>query len=147
MVRKSDKRIEKIIKGMKAARTAQEMVDSWDACMEGGQSVQMKERWNFYSAWQPELIEVHAHKPFLRMMERGVLEPKTRELIMLGMLAVLGSSGGVLWHTRAALAAGCTPEEIMEIPLMSVYILGKANMSTIQDGLNTALKAAGVVKK
>jgi AhpD family alkylhydroperoxidase len=56
--------------------------------------------------------------------ECGPLDPRTRELIRLGMAAAAGSEGSVDSHTHRALEAGATPAEIEHALLLGVTTLG-----------------------
>ena len=56
--------------------------------------------------------------------EAGPLDEKTRELIKLGMAIGGRLEGAVHAHTRRALAAGATPEEVRHVVAMAVPTVG-----------------------
>jgi 4-carboxymuconolactone decarboxylase len=58
----------------------------------------------------------------------GPLEGKVQDLVMLGIAIGANSRGGVMSHTRKALAAGATPEEIRHAILLSLPSTGFSNM-------------------
>ena len=71
--------------------------------------------------------------------EAGPLEGKTRALVKLALAVGGGSEGAVHSHTRRAVEAGCTPEEIRHLVVLSVTTLGfpamMARMSWVEDVL------------
>jgi 4-carboxymuconolactone decarboxylase len=62
---------------------------------------------------------VHTHGP---------LDEKTRELVKLGQAIGVGSEGAVHSHTRKAVDAGATPEEIRHVVLLAIPTIGFPNM-------------------
>jgi 4-carboxymuconolactone decarboxylase len=60
--------------------------------------------------------------------EAGPLEPKTQDLVKLGIAIGTNSRGAVMSHTRKALASGAEPEEIMHVALLSMTTTGFPNM-------------------
>jgi alkylhydroperoxidase/carboxymuconolactone decarboxylase family protein YurZ len=56
--------------------------------------------------------------------EAGPLEPRTRELVKLAIAIGALREGAVHSHTRRALAADCTPEEIRHVVLLATTPLG-----------------------
>jgi 4-carboxymuconolactone decarboxylase len=71
--------------------------------------------------------------------EAGPLEPKTRELVKLGIAIGARSEGATHSHTRRALEAGATPEEIRHAVLLVITTLGfqamMAAMTWVEDVL------------
>jgi 4-carboxymuconolactone decarboxylase len=59
---------------------------------------------------------------------QGPLDDKTRELIKLGLAVGVGSEGAVHSHTRKALEAGATSEEIRHAILLAAPTLGFPQM-------------------
>lgn len=53
------------------------------------------------------------------VIEKSVLEPKTRELIMVALSSILRSAHGTEEHIKEALAAGATKQEIAETLLVT----------------------------
>ena len=72
--------------------------------------------------------------------DAGPLDAKTRELIKLGVAIAAGQEGGTHSHTRKALAAGATPEELRHAALQTLTTVGFPNMmrglSWVDDVLN-----------
>jgi AhpD family alkylhydroperoxidase len=60
--------------------------------------------------------------------EWGPLEKKTRELVKLGVAVGNRHEGAVHSHTRRALDAGATPDEIRHAVLLSLTTIGFPNM-------------------
>jgi 4-carboxymuconolactone decarboxylase len=58
----------------------------------------------------------------------GPIDEKTQELIMLGIAVGANSRGGVMSHTRKALDAGVSPEEIHHVVILSLTPAGFPNM-------------------
>lgn len=58
----------------------------------------------------------------------GPLDAKVQELVMLGIAVGVNSRGGVMSHTRKALAAGASQEEIAHAVLLSLPSSGFSNM-------------------
>ncbi|GAB4516406.1 MAG: carboxymuconolactone decarboxylase family protein [Anaerolineae bacterium] len=56
--------------------------------------------------------------------QHGPLEEKTREFVKLGLAIGIGSEGAVHSHTRKALAAGASPEEIRHVVLLAIPTVG-----------------------
>jgi 4-carboxymuconolactone decarboxylase len=72
------------------------------------------------------------HKSYQQLSEAcrsmGPLEGKIQDLVMLGIAIGTNSRGGVMSHTRKALAAGATIEEIRHAILLSLPSSGFGNM-------------------
>ena len=70
----------------------------------------------------------------------GPLDNKTSELIQLGVAASLGSVGAVNSHTRRALQAGASKEELQHTLLLLISTIGfpkvAAGLAWIEDVLN-----------
>jgi 4-carboxymuconolactone decarboxylase len=67
----------------------------------------------------------------------GPLEPKTRALVKLAIAVGAWREGAVHSHTRRALEAGCTPDEIRHAGVLAITTIGfpstMAAMSWIED--------------
>ncbi len=61
-------------------------------------------------------------------MSAGPLDAKTAELVKLGISIGAGLSGATHSHTRKALAAGATDDEIVHAVLMATTTLGFPSM-------------------
>lgn len=60
--------------------------------------------------------------------EAGPLDPKSQDLIKLGIAIGSNSRGGVMSHTRKALVSGATPDEITHAVLLALTTTGFPNM-------------------
>ena len=71
----------------------------------------------------PDLTRCLVEFPFGDIYTRSVLDLKTREMLTVAALTVLGFPQAELKdHIRGALNVGCTPQQILEIILqMAVY--------------------------
>jgi 4-carboxymuconolactone decarboxylase len=58
----------------------------------------------------------------------GPIDEKTQELIMLGIAVGANSRGGVMSHTRKALDAGASADEILQVVILSLTPAGFPNM-------------------
>lgn len=58
----------------------------------------------------------------------GPLDHKCQDLIKLGIAIGTASRGGVMSHTRKALASGADREEILQVVLLSLTTTGFPNM-------------------
>lgn len=63
------------------------------------------------------------------MYTRDILDHKTRELIVIGELLVLGETAQIENHMRAALMHGATPREVLEVVLQSTIYIGMPAMT------------------
>jgi AhpD family alkylhydroperoxidase len=72
--------------------------------------------------------------------QAGPLNAKTRALVKLAIAVGCGREGAVHSHTRRALQAGCTPDEIRHVVLLGTTTLGfpsmMAAMSWVEDILS-----------
>jgi 4-carboxymuconolactone decarboxylase len=70
----------------------------------------------------------------------GPLDPKTSHLIQLAAAAVIQSEGGVHSHTRRAMEAGATPDEVYHAVVLLVSSVGfprvAAAISWVDDVIN-----------
>jgi 4-carboxymuconolactone decarboxylase len=55
---------------------------------------------------------------------RGVLSPKTQELLAITMLLALGNSEEIKTHLRGAINAGASEQELREVILFAIPYLG-----------------------
>ena len=60
-----------------------------------------------------------------KVHQAGLLDKKTRELVKLAMSSGAQKEGAVHSHTRKALEAGCTPEEIRHVVLLLLPTVGE----------------------
>jgi len=133
MVRKGE---EKVLKAMKAAKTGEEMVSSWLTQRPGFDWPAGTDPLTLYTKRKPEMIYTYAHNQLTQMVERGILEPKTRYLIILGCYMIAEHWRGVPWQVCNAKAAGATEEEIMEVAHIVCYAVSKAKLTVSANVLN-----------
>ncbi|MEX0998049.1 MAG: carboxymuconolactone decarboxylase family protein [Flavobacteriaceae bacterium] len=70
----------------------------------------------------------------------GPLDDKTRALIKLGMSCGAQKEGAVHSHTRKALDAGCTKEEIHQVVLLLLPTMGMPSMMAAMTWVNDILE-------
>lgn len=76
-------------------------------------------------AISPAFAEVNVTFPFGNLYSRNVLDSKTRELITIGALTVLGYALPELEvHIKGALQLGVTREEVLEVILQMLAYIG-----------------------
>jgi 4-carboxymuconolactone decarboxylase len=73
----------------------------------------------------------------------GPLSEKTRHLVQLGAAAAIRSEGAVHSHTRRALAAGATPEEVQHTVIAAVSTIGFPNVMAALSWINDVTGRAG----
>lgn len=56
--------------------------------------------------------------------EAGPLDEKTRRLVKLALAIGAQRQGAVNSHTKRALAAGCTPEELVHVGILGIPTIG-----------------------
>jgi 4-carboxymuconolactone decarboxylase len=71
----------------------------------------------------------------------GPLDEKTQDLVKLGIAVGANSQGAVMSHTRKCLAAGATPEEIVQVVLLALTTTGFPNMIAALRWVDTVLKS------
>jgi AhpD family alkylhydroperoxidase len=131
---------------MKDAKTGQEMLDSWQELVGTGNIEDIKKVFQVYADKMPEVIKTFCHQPLVESMERGVLDPKTRELVLIGMLAVMQCGPGVIFHIMGAIKEGATEEEIMEVIFLSCYEHCKVNAAALGESVAEGLRRATNMK-
>lgn len=115
----------KVLEAMKAARTGSEMRQSWHAQRPGYKDPPGKSSLDLYTERNPEMIRTFAHNALTQMVEHGILDPKTRYLVITGCYMMAGDWGGLLQQCCNAKAAGATDEEIMEVAFIADYSVSK----------------------
>ena len=77
---------------------------------------------------------------------RGVLDEKTRILPIVGYCVILDDQGQLPNHMRAALRAGATPREILEIILQSAIYAGMPRMVRAMRTYRAFMRDMGVLE-
>lgn len=75
------------------------------------------------------------------VQKQGPLEGKTAQLVQLAAAVALGSEGAVHSHTRRALAAGASPEEIRHSLILLTSTLGFPRVSAALSWAEDVLSA------
>lgn len=73
--------------------------------------------------------------------EAGTLNPREIELVKLGISIGMQQEGAVHAHTRKALDAGCTPDDVRHAVLQAVTTLGFPRMMAAYTWVNDILDA------
>ena len=135
-----------IVKAMKEAKTAREMVMSWGTQAPGRNMERTLKAFQLWVDRKPEMMEVFAQIPLSRVIDRGILDGKTRSLVLLGMTMAMGSKEGVITQCANAKGAGCSEEEIMEIAHLACYMACKDRLAITCNALTEAFEATANVK-
>ncbi len=72
--------------------------------------------------------------------DAGPLDEKTQDLVKLGIAIGVNSKGGIMSHTRKALAAGASPDEIMHTVLLGLTTSGFPNIIAAMGWVDAVLK-------
>lgn len=128
MVRKQE---EHVLAAMKGAKTAKEMTESWLVQRPGYEPPPN----GYLKLWferKPEMIPTFSHNALTQMVERGILDPKTRYLMIIACYMTNGHWLGIPVQCANAKAAGATEEEIMEVAHIACYAASKAKLSDVE---------------
>ena len=68
--------------------------------------------------------------------KEGALSPKEKELICVGISIAIGCETCIVMHTKAALEAGATKEEIMEVFGVALTLRGSSAIGHVSIGIN-----------
>jgi alkylhydroperoxidase/carboxymuconolactone decarboxylase family protein YurZ len=132
---------EKVVKAMKEAKTAEEMVKSWYTQRPGFEIEDMpvgRDPLAFYEKRKPEMVFTYAHNQLTQLTARGILDPKTRYLVILGCYMMENHWEGILPQCCNAKAAGATEEEIMEVAHIACYAVSKDKLVNTCEALSKA---------
>lgn len=138
----TSKREKKQAEAIRNAGTGQEMLDSWQTLVGDGNIDDIKGVFQVYADKMPELLRYYTQQPLASSLDRGVLDPKTRELVLVGMLAAMQCGPGVVFHIQGAVHEGATEEEIMEVIFLSSYQHGKVQAAALGQSVEEGLKRA-----
>ncbi|MFC2007226.1 carboxymuconolactone decarboxylase family protein [Chloroflexota bacterium] len=117
-----------IAKAMKEAKTARDKVSSWTTQRPGASIEGTMDVLRLYLEKKPEMIETFAHNQLTQVIDRGILDGKTRSLVILGIYMSLRHWRGIGPQCCNAKAAGCTDEEIMEVAFLADYGVSKTTL-------------------
>jgi 4-carboxymuconolactone decarboxylase len=90
----------------------------------------------------PEICEAYRKVGEL-CAETGPIAAKNQHLIQLGVSIGVGSKGAVRSHARRALDAGATKEEVKQVVLLSMTIIGFPAMIAAYGWVDEVLSASG----
>lgn len=142
-----------VLKRYKEAKTALEMFASWRAKTGATkeEAIQgVKEAGPLFEVWSraplmENMVKLYMQEPMIQEMERGILDRKVKEFIMIAVCADMGSAGGVSFHMAAAMAQGATEEELMEVLFLTGYEQAKNKLlaigPSIADGFTMGAEA------
>ena len=129
----------KVLKAMKEAKTAEEMTRSW-MTQRPGYAGPPGGGFDFYIKKKPEMVSTYAHNQLTQMIERGILDPKTRYLVILACYMMANHWKGLLPQCCNAKAAGATEEEILEVAFLVCYAVSKAKNADTCEALAGVLE-------
>lgn len=124
------------------AKTGAEMLDSWQSLVGQGDIDDIKEVFRVFADKMPQILDNFTQRPLAESLERNALDPKTRELVLVGILAAMNCGPGVVFHIQGAAHAGATQEEILETIFLSAYEHGKVNVASLGLSVQEGLKRA-----
>ena len=116
---------------MRQATTGEEMVQSWFAQRPGFEDTgpadgsAIAELLRLWIEEKPEMIRLSAHNQLTALVGEGVLDAKTRYLLILACYMSLKHWDGMFPQACNAKAAGATEEEIMEVAQIACYAVSK----------------------
>ena len=95
--------------------------------LERSTSMYLPKVYEQFSKKYPEVFQDYK-KLGISTRKAGPLDEKTQDLVKLGIALGANSRGAVMSHTRKALNAGATPEEIAHAVLLGLTTTGFPNM-------------------
>jgi alkylhydroperoxidase/carboxymuconolactone decarboxylase family protein YurZ len=133
----------KELKAYKAAKTPKEMVESWGV-MQGGKAEEFHDLYRVFEEKAPHLdiIRTFIQDPEIKMMERGILDPKAMELTRLAIALDCANTIRITTQVVAAKARGATDEEIMDAVYLAVYSVRKNAVAKLGPALRAGFKIA-----
>jgi len=126
----------KVVKAMKEAKTAREKILSWGTQRPETGMDRALHVLRAYVDRKPEMIETFAHNQLTQTTERGILDKKTRYLVLLGIYMSLRHWQGINAQCCNARTAGCSEEEILEVAFLANY--GASKMMLVESSMALA---------
>lgn len=136
----------KLVRTMKEAKTGRDIVLSWGNQAEGRNMKGSLELFRLYTERKPEMLETYAQNPLTQIVDRGILDRRTRYLVLLAIALARESREGVIAQWANAKGAGWTEEEVMEVAFLAAYQAGKGSIAFSADALTASFQAAAAVK-
>ena len=133
----------KVMDAFRNGKEGADIIRSWVAGTPGAKTDHLEAALDRMLKKRPEFLHYYANEPYAAFIERGVLDRKTRELVMLGVLMALEDALGVDLHVSMGLGAGATEEEMWEVAAIVVYERTKKAIGShvmLSMGLDTAEK-------
>ena len=110
-----------------------------------GEGQDILDMFRFYEEKAPGIYLDWISGGLEKFMAESTLDTKTRELILIGILATLRCTGGVLCHTMVALNEGVPEEHIIDVLQLVAYEGGKVPLAevgaTVAEGIARYKKA------
>jgi alkylhydroperoxidase/carboxymuconolactone decarboxylase family protein YurZ len=132
-----------VVAAMKAAKTGQEILASWakqrPGYVPGGAGDPSLDIW---VERRPDMLHTFAQNQLSGLLDRGILDPKTRYLLLVGLYMMNDHYDGVLPQACNAKAHGATEEELMEVAFCCCYSVGKAKLQETGMCLDGVFKSA-----
>jgi alkylhydroperoxidase/carboxymuconolactone decarboxylase family protein YurZ len=132
----------KSVQAFKNAKTPKEMVYAW-ASQTPGRPIEKE--WAAIESVanrMPDIFEYYTHRGLEKMMDKGTLDRKTRELVFIGIMLALNEQPGMAAHVANARAGGVTDEEIMAVAEIAAYAGSKVAMMRAMFSLKNAFEHA-----
>lgn len=129
------------VKAFRDAKTAKQKIYSWGSQTPGRDMEGLYRALELFADRAPWIIDNYAHDPLADIMDRGVLDRKSREMIFIAMMLVMREPAGVIAHVANGLAAGLTEEEIIAIAECVCYEGGKCMAVACSEMLTNAFEA------
>ena len=131
---------------MKEAKTGRDIVMSWGGQAKGRSMERSLAHFKLYTERKPEMLDTFAQNPLTQIVERGILDRKTRYLVLLAIAMAREVKEGVISQWANAKGAGWTEEEMMEVAFMAAYQAGKGSIAFTAEALTEAFQSAATVE-
>lgn len=131
------------LKVMKKAKTGLEMIKSWYEPLAPGEpqvdTSKMDADPPLYAAKKPEMLSTFGHNMYVQLMERGILDPKTRCFVMIACYLTNDHHKGIGHWAVMAKQFGATEEELLELAFAVNYANSKSKMMGMQEAMQAVL--------
>lgn len=101
-----------------------------------------KDVFQMFAELKPELTAKFLDEPLRAINEKPALDTKTRELVLVALLAILEVRPGLAGHVEKALAAGASLGDVLEVIQFVLWEKSKCSLAGIGPGLEEGLKRA-----
>ena len=117
-----------VVEAMKAAVTGEDVLAAWAKQRPGYGKPPDDPSLQFWVDNRPDMLHMYANNQLTALLDKGVLDPKTRYLLLMGLYMMSGHWDGVLPQACNAKAAGASDEELLEVAYCVCYSAGKAKL-------------------